>query len=199
MQDLKTVLRFQAYNARNAQIEKDRISQEICQKVVNSDAYQQAETVMWYVHCRSEGRTIPAITQALASDKQIVIPYCTRDEQNNKVLGLWLLKDMSELVIGTWGIQEPPRDRWQDKDRIVRPDELDLIIVPGVGFDSQGGRLGNGAGYYDRLLNMVRDDTILSALCYQCQVFTEIPMDTHDVYMDYVLTELNCYTAKGRN
>ncbi len=123
---------------------------------------------------------------------------CTYFYFANKVLGLWLLKDMSELVTGTWGIQEPPRDRWQDKDRIVRPDALDLIMVPGVAFDYQGGRIGNGAGYYDRLLNNVRADTILSAICYQCQIFTEIPMDTHDVYMDYVVTELNCYTGNGR-
>ncbi len=193
MQDLKAVLRRRAYDARNAQVGKDRISLEICQKVINADAYQQAKTVMWYVHCRSEVRTIPAITQALASEKQVVIPYCTRDEQNNKALGLWLLKDMSELISGTWGIQEPPRDRWQDKDRIVNPETLDLIMVPGVGFDYQGGRIGNGAGYYDRLLNKVRDDTVLSAVCYQCQVLTEIPMDTHDVYMDYVFTESNTY------
>lgn len=199
MQNLKAVLRHQAYSARNAQIEKDRISLEICQKVVNSDAYQLAEIIMCYVHCRSEVRTVPAITQALAAGKQVVIPYCTRDKQGNKVLGLWLLQDMSELIPGTWGILEPPRDRWQDKDRIVDHEALDLIMVPGVGFDRQGGRIGNGAGYYDRLLNKVRADTVLSAICYQCQVFTEIPMDTHDVYMDYVFTELDCYAGKGRN
>ena len=193
MKDLKAALRYQAYDARNAQVEKDCYSQEICRKFVNSDAYQQAKTVMWYVHCRSEVRTVPALTKALADDKQLVIPYCTRDKQGNNILGLWLLQDLSELISGTWGIMEPPRDRWGDKDRMVNYDALDLIMVPGVGFDQQGGRIGNGAGYYDRLLNKVRADTVISAVCYQGQIFPQIPMEPHDVHMDYVFTELNTY------
>ena len=197
MKDLKAAFRRQAYDVRNAQVEKDRYSQEICRKFVSSDAYQQAETVMWYVHCRSEVRTVPALIQALGGDKQLVIPFCTKDKQGNNDLGLWLLQDMSELISGTWGIMEPPRDRWGDKDRMVSPDALDLIMVPGVGFDPQGGRLGNGAGYYDRLLNKVRADTILSAVCYQGQLFPKIPMETHDVYMDYVFTEFKTYCVNN--
>ena len=114
------------------------------------------------------------------------------------MLGLWRLEDLSELVPGTWGILEPPRARWAEPGRVVDPKTLDLVMVPGVGFDLQGGRLGNGAGYYDRLLDSIRVDTVVSGVCYESQIFTKIPMDEHDIYMDYVITEQAVYSGKGR-
>ena len=76
--------------------------------------------------------------------------------------------------------------------------ELDLIMVPGVAFARDGGRLGNGAGYYDRLLKSVRADAVLAGVCYQSQLFDDVVMDKHDVYMDKVITETGIYSGKGR-
>lgn len=198
MNDLKAELRRQAYDARNAQQDKDQLSRIICEKFTAQPSYRQSETVMWYIHCRSEVRTIPAIVRALDENKKTVIPYCTRDIHGNKVLGLWRLEDLSELVPGTWGIPEPPRVRWDEPGRKVHPKSLDLIMVPGVGFDRQGGRIGNGAGYYDRLLESVRDDAVLNGVCYETQLFSNIPMDVHDIYMDAVITDQKVYSGKGR-
>ena len=183
--------RRKAYDVRNAQPDKENLSDIICNKFLAQSAYQQADTVMWYLHCRSEVRTLNFLTAALESSKNCVIPYCTVDQNGQNKLGLWLLENTSELIPGTWGILEPPESRWGEKE--VLPEQLDLVMVPGVAFDHQGGRLGNGAGYYDRLLNKVRADTVLSAVCYQGQLFPKIPMEAHDVYMDYVFTELHCY------
>ena len=199
MYDVKAVIRRQAYIARNAQLEKDRLSRIICARFIEQQAYQQAETVMWYVHCRSEVRTILALTTALEKqDKRIVVPYCTKDAEGHNKLGLWWLQDLSELTVGTWGILEPPSDRWGERAKEIVPEMLDLIMVPGVGFDRQGGRIGNGAGYYDKLLNMLRADTVLSSVCYEAQLFAEIPMQAHDVYMDHVITERAVYDGIGR-
>jgi 5-formyltetrahydrofolate cyclo-ligase len=71
-------------------------------------------------------------------------------------------------------------------------------MVPGVGFDRQGGRLGNGGGYYDRLLTRVRSDAVLTAVCYESQLFDQIAVEPHDVAMDYVITEKTIYTGIGR-
>ena len=71
---------------------------------------------------------------ALASGKRIVVPYCTTDENGENKLGLWLLESFDELVVGKWNILEPPRERWDDPAKTVAPDELDFVIVPGVGF-----------------------------------------------------------------
>lgn len=78
----------------------------------------------------------------------------------------------------------------------VSPEELDLIMVPGVAFDREGGRLGNGAGYYDRLLQQTRSDTSVVAVCYESQLCEKVSMEPHDVYMDAVITEENFYRFK---
>ena len=153
---------------------------------------------MWYLHCRSEVRTIQTVTTQLNSGKKIVIPYCTKDSQGHNTLGLWWLEDLSELVRGTWGILEPPLSRWGEAGKEIQPTELDFIVVPGVAFSRNGARLGNGAGYYDRLLHQVRTDTVLTAICYESQLFEKISMETHDIFMDFVVTEKAIYTGRGR-
>jgi len=198
MNDLKAQQRRKAYDARNAQADKEAVSRIICDQVMAQPAYRQAETVMWYIHCRSEVRTEPAVLHEISTGKHIVIPYCTKDEQGHNKLGLWRLEHFTELVPGMWGILEPPRSRWGEAGREVAPEQLDCIIVPGVAFDGHGGRLGNGAGYYDRLLRSVRADTVLVGVCYESQLLDRIAMEAHDVAMDFVITEKAIYTAPAR-
>jgi 5-formyltetrahydrofolate cyclo-ligase len=143
-------------------------------------------------------RTRHALPDALASGQRIVVPYCTTDEEGQNKLGLWLVQSMDEMVVGKWNILEPPRDRWTEPGKVVDPQELDFVMVPGVGFDRNGGRMGNGQGYYDRLLRSVRLDCQLVAPCYECQLMDEIPMGPHDMYMDKVVTEAAIYDGKGR-
>nr|WP_305906771.1 5-formyltetrahydrofolate cyclo-ligase [Methylomarinum sp. Ch1-1]MDP4519477.1 5-formyltetrahydrofolate cyclo-ligase [Methylomarinum sp. Ch1-1] len=71
-------------------------------------------------------------------------------------------------------------------------------MAPGVAFDCNGGRLGHGAGYYDRLLENVREDAVVAGVCYQAQLLESVAMDSHDVYMDKVITETAVYRGKGR-
>jgi 5-formyltetrahydrofolate cyclo-ligase len=197
--DLKKLQRQLGYRAREQQKNKALLSQQICRKFITQPAYQQAEWVMWYVHCRSEVRTLPALTQALSTfQKKIVVPYCTKNKQGERHLGLWRLESVDELLPGTWGILEPPKSRWNEKTRQVDPEQLDLIMVPGVAFDHSGGRLGNGAGYYDRLLSSVRAETVLTGVCFESQMLPGIEMQGHDVFMDYVMTENKIYQGKGR-
>ncbi len=198
MNDAKQILRRRAYEARSSQPDKDRLSRQICNSFIELPAYEQAKTVMWYLHCRSEVETLAALSAELKTDKRCVIPYCTHDENGCNKLGLWRLEDLSELVTGTWGISEPPRTRWLEAAKQVEVGELDLIMVPGVAFDRNGGRLGNGAGYYDRLLQQVRCDTVLVGVCFEAQLLDQVPMEQHDVTMNMVITEHTVYNGKGR-
>ena len=77
-------------------------------------------------------------------------------------------------------------------------EDLDLVMVPGVGFDVRGARMGHGKGYYDKLLEHARTDTPLIALAFECQMFEEIPVAGHDVFMDKVITEDHVYPGQGR-
>jgi 5-formyltetrahydrofolate cyclo-ligase len=196
--ELKSLMRRKAYDARNAQPNKDDVSSLAMAKLVELPEYRQAQTVLWYLDCRSELRTRHALPAALNGDKRIVVPYCTTDEQGANKLGLWLLESIEEMVVGKWNILEPPRDRWNEAGKVVAPEELDFVMVPGVGFDRRGGRMGNGQGYYDRLLQSVRLNCKLVAPCYESQLMEEIAMGPHDVFMDKVVTEAQVYTGKGR-
>jgi len=187
-----------AYAARNAQADKDIVSAEICRRVVSQSWYAEAETILWYLHCRSEVRTLPAVLGQLAGGKRIAVPYCTADARGVKCLGLWHLQSIDELQAGMWNILEPPPERWREADKRINPAELDAVIVPGVAFDRLGGRLGNGAGYYDRLLSQVRPDTVLAGIGYESQLLNRVDMQGHDVYMNLVATELKLYPGKRR-
>jgi 5-formyltetrahydrofolate cyclo-ligase len=196
--DPKAHLRRAAYDARNGQPDKDRISDLAVAKLLQLPEYQAAKTVLWYLDCRSELRTRQALPNALSSDKRTVVPYCTVDEAGANKLGLWWLQSMDELIVGKWKILEPPRERWGEAAKNIPPEELDLVIVPGVGFGRDGGRMGNGQGYYDRLLERVRPDCPLVALCYESQLFDNLIISPHDVYMDKVVTESAVYQGRGR-
>jgi 5-formyltetrahydrofolate cyclo-ligase len=194
----KAKMRRQAYDARNAQENKDELSKIIVDKFAKLPEYAAAKTIMWYLDVRSEVRTRYMVGDALDSDKKIIVPYCTCDEEGQNKLGLWHLESMDELVVGKWKILEPPKDRWGEEGKEVEPEELDLVMVPGVGFDRRGGRMGNGEGYCDRLLHEARSDTPLIALAFEAQMFPEIPVGPHDIFMDKVITEKAIYEGKGR-
>lgn len=195
----KNEMRRTAYDRRAAQEDKDEVSARACERFVALPEYQAAKTAMWYIDCRSETRTKPHLQAALEKgDKTIIVPYCTVDENGDNKLGLWRLESMDDLVVGKWKILEPPRELWGAPDREVAPEGLDIVMVPGVGFDRSGGRMGNGQGYYDRLLERARPDCPLVALCYETQLFDEVLVAPHDVYMDKVVTEDAVYEGKGR-
>lgn len=192
--DRKQQIRETAHAARRAQENKDEISREIVARFVALPEYQSASTVMYYVDVRAEVRTRHDLPAALESGKRIIIPWCNDDGE----LELFHLESMDELEIGMYRILEPKSELKADPAKHVAPEELDLIMVPGVGFDRRGGRTGHGKGYYDKLLEHARPDTPLVALAFECQMFDEIPMQSHDVFMDKVVTEAAVYEGIGR-
>ncbi|MCK5354131.1 MAG: 5-formyltetrahydrofolate cyclo-ligase, partial [Methyloprofundus sp.] len=72
------------------------------------------------------------------------------------------------------------------------------VVVPGVAFDQQGGRLGNGAGYYDRLFTRLKADCQLMGICFNSQLVEQVCMQKYDIYMDKVITETGIYKGRGR-
>ena len=193
LKQLKDEMRSQAHANRRAQPEKEEVNRRIVDRFVALPEYARAQTVMYYIDVRAEVRTRHALPAALASGKRIVVPYCVDGE-----LELFHLESMDELETGMYGILEPRADLREVAEKRVEVTELDLIMVPGVGFDRQGGRMGHGKGYYDKLLEHARPDTPLVALAFECQMFPSIPTQAHDVYMDKVVTEDAVYAGKGR-
>ena len=185
LQALKKQIREQAHAARNAQPDKEVLSQRIVGSFLALPEYAAARVVMFYVDVRSEVRTRQALPQVLDSGKKIVVPWCNDAGE----LELFHLQAMDELALGMYRILEPKPDLRGLPARQVQPQDLDIVMVPGVAFDRRGARMGHGKGYYDKLLQHARPTTPLVALAFDCQLFPEIPTQAHDIFMDKIITE----------
>lgn len=191
--ELKNQIREKAHANRRAQEDKDEVSRKIMSRFMSLPEYESAQTVLFYVDVRAEVRTRNDLENALKTNKRIVVPYCVDGE-----LELFHLEQIDELEIGMYKILEPREDLRDKAEKKLDVSELDLIMVPGVAFDPQGGRTGHGKGYYDKLLEHAKPETPLVAAAFDCQIFPEIPMQSHDIYMDKVVTETTTYNGRGR-
>ncbi|HAC90133.1 MAG TPA: 5-formyltetrahydrofolate cyclo-ligase [Planctomycetaceae bacterium] len=189
----KQQIRAAAHENRKNQIDIDAVSRQIVSRFMQLPEYSSAKTVMFYVDVRDEVRTRHALPEALQSGKRIVIPYCV-----DGLLELFHLESMDELSVGMYKILEPKAELREVASKRLHPQDLDLIMVPGVAFDRNGGRTGHGKGYYDKLLEHARPDAPLIALAFECQLFPEIPCESHDIYMDKVVTQSDVYQGRGR-
>ena len=194
LQKQKKAIRKQAHENRRQQENKDELSRAICEEFVALPEYAAARTVMFYVDVRTEVRTRDYLATALTHGKKIVVPWCNDQGE----LELFWLKSMDDLAIGMYKILEPKPELRSLADRRVAVAELDLVMVPGVAFTREGARMGHGKGYYDKLLEHARPDAPLVALAFECQLFPEIPTQSHDVFMDKVITEAAVYEGRGR-
>ena len=172
---------------------RSALSQVIVQEIIGLDAYDQSSTIMAYASFGSELQTDGFLRHVLAGGKTLVLPRVNRVKRR---LDLYVVKDLDlDLEPGTWGIREPKPNRCAP----VGSDVIAFVLVPGVAFDVRGRRLGYGGGFYDKLLAgpwSTRPSLVAGA--FEAQIVEEIPLDTHDVVVDIVITESMHYFCEPR-
>ena len=188
---VKREIRARSRARRRKQPNKDQLSRRICRKLAALAEYADAGVVMFYVDTASEVRTRRFLPAAWGQGKRTVVPCCAGAR-----LELFYIESIDELAPGTLRIPEPTAEIRGRADRKAELSEVDLIVMPGVAFDRRGGRIGQGEGYYDKLLATVPARTTLVALAFECQLVDEIPMSPHDVHVDKVITEKRIYERK---
>ena len=134
-----------------------------------------------FVSFGGEVNTHQIINRAISDGKIICVPKI-----QSKITGIEIFKinSLAELKSGYYGILEP-----LEKCPKVDSKNIDLIIMPGVAFDRQGGRIGYGAGFYDRFLSEMNRKVNKIALAYNLQVLDEVPVTELDVLIDGIITE----------
>lgn len=180
----KSVLRKQMQTVRSELSDRETRSQAICDRWLQSDLHRNARAIVGYVNVRSEVSTRALIESCWQTNRRVAVPYCV-----DRHLELTWITAWTDLESGRFGILEPIEPLRTDATRCPQVAELDVILVPGVAFDRQGGRLGHGQGFYDRLLSQVSQQTTLVGVAFDCQIVPHIPTEPHDVPMDFVLTE----------
>jgi 5-formyltetrahydrofolate cyclo-ligase len=184
----KAELRARGLAARQQQPHRKELSRAIAVRLGELPEYQAARVVMYYVGVSSEVHTLALLTAALQQGKTVVVPYMASSR-----IELFRLEEVDELAPGHFNILEPRRELRTQPDRTAAAEQIELVVVPGVAFDRQGGRLGHGRGYYDELLKRLRPEVPRIALAYECQLFDQIPMLPHDMPMHKVITERAVY------
>ena len=191
-QAAKALLREKVLARRDAMDAATRaaLSQAVLEEIAGLPAYRDARAVLAYAGFGSELRTGGFLRRVLDEGKTLLLPRVNRED---KLLEVYEVGDPErDLQAGTWGISEPMPERCAVAD----PLNTDFVLVPGVAFDARGGRLGHGAGFYDRLISTsLPPRAWLVAGAFETQMVEEVPMDEHDMSIDTVVTEKAHYHA----
>lgn len=164
-------------------------SESIFERLFSMNQYADAVTVLAYMSYRNEVLTRPFIKRCMRDGKKIAVPKVEVDKATLApygILSLYEIKDLeNDVHTGFKGIPEPNSPGL----RKVEPQEIDLVVVPGVAFDLSRNRIGYGAGHYDKLLPLLRPDCLKVAVAYEMQLTEYIAPSAHDIAMDMVITE----------
>lgn len=151
--------------------------------------FKRAASLLLYVSFRSEVNTMNYLEDILSLGKRLILP---RVDAKRKSLRLFEIRSVSDLSPGYMGILEPAIVSGNE----VSLNNVDIVIIPGTGFDTSGSRIGYGGGYYDRLLSYeskqlarVERHIMTIALAFEEQVGTHIPSEPHDIKVDIIVTE----------
>lgn len=162
-----------AVKALTAQQKADK-STLILSRIASSESIKSAKTVALYASLSDEVQSFELI-EFLSQTKRVVLPRVAGDDMD------FYPYTPSSLKVGAFGIEEP------QGSEPISPDEIDVIVVPGVAFTTDGKRCGRGKGYYDKYLSRSGFRAIKIGVCYTEQLAEDIPNEPHDIVMDYMI------------
>jgi 5-formyltetrahydrofolate cyclo-ligase len=149
----------------------------------------RAQRIAFYLPQGGEFDAHPLLNQALWMQRECYLPVIPR---RGRVMRFARLGRHTRMTTNRFGIGEPV------DARPLRARQLDLLLMPLVGFDHQGYRLGMGGGFYDATLAYMQHRRSwrkprLVGLAYECQRVEQLPHEPWDMPLDAVLTERQLY------
>ena len=154
--------------------DKVNAAEEVFSRLEKTAAFILADHILMY-HSLPDELSTHAFLNKWAARKHFYLPRV-----NGVDLEI-LPYNESRLELGSFHIEEPTGTD------TVSPEEIELVVVPGVAYDKKGKRLGRGKGFYDRLLKTTKATKI--GVAYEFQLMDELPSEPHDVGMDMVITQ----------
>jgi len=158
--------------------QRAQASQHICERIQEWDAIRSANVVFTYLPMRGEVDLRPLLAET--PQVQWAIPRVIETPEPHLLFHAY---QPDHLVLHRWGMLEP-----DPSAPLITPEQVDLILVPGLAFDRRGFRIGYGGGYYDRLLSR-RGRAITLGVCYQALLLDDVPHEAHDLPVEYLVTE----------
>lgn len=162
-------------------LDREAWTAAIAARLEELPAWREADVVHTYVGAvEGEVGTREIVRRALAEGRAVACPRVRWDPPR---LETYAIRSLDDLVESRRGLWEPDPDHAEP----VADSALDLVVVPGLAFDRRGWRIGFGAGLYDRFLSGV--DAPRVALAFSLQVQDSLPVEPHDVPVDWIVTE----------
>lgn len=166
-----------------------RDSEIISKKIISHHLFQKARNIMIYLPFKNEVDIKIVIESAWDKNKQVLAP---KIEPSIKKINPYIIKSWNDLELGFYQIYEP-----KDDDKNPFPiEEIELVLVPGVAFDKNGYRLGYGGGYFDRFFDQFNIPPYRLAVAFDFQVVDQIPIFSHDIPMNEIITEKKSYSNR---
>jgi len=166
-----------------------RVASRIAALLLAEPRVRSARRIALYAALEGEVPSRPLFDALLALGKPCLFPRALEP----RALAFAVVADWSELRPGRYGVLEPPAQA-----AVIRPEEGDLVLVPGVAFDRAGNRLGRGQGCYDRAFPPAAPrPPLLIGVAYQLQLVDAVPHGETDRRMDAVVTEQGLHWTGG--
>lgn len=143
--------------------------------------FRNASTLIAFSAIQKELDLSALLTHARTLGKRVGLPSVVGER-----LELLELGDPSQLVVGAFDILEPPPDAPR-----IAPEDVDLVLVPGLAFDGTGHRIGYGRAFYDRLLPTL-PRAFRIGVAFDFQLVSELPVEPHDVPMHCIVSDAQC-------
>ncbi|ELK38233.1 5-formyltetrahydrofolate cyclo-ligase [Myotis davidii] len=159
--------------------------------VIAHSQYQKSQRISIFLSMQDEIETDEIIKDIFRRGKTCFIPRYRFQSNHMDMVRLASPEEIASLPKTSWNIPQPGED--EAREDALSTGGLDLIFMPGLGFDKQGHRLGRGRGYYDTFLRrceqlqQARPYTV--ALAFKEQICDQVPVDEHDMKVDEVLYE----------
>jgi 5-formyltetrahydrofolate cyclo-ligase len=145
--------------------------------------FLESKIALLYIDRDNEVGTSEILKRAYAYNKIVILPVITTSPKDLRLYKID--RPETDLKPGPNGVPVPDTERC----RPVPLDCIDIAIIPGLAFDEKGGRIGSGTGYYDRLIPHLPITTRKVALAYDGQIVAQVPMESHDKYVDIIITD----------
>jgi len=163
-------------------LERDKKSKIIALKLFELEKYKNAKSILLFYPFGSEVDTRIIIEDALLHGKKVALPKVIR---KNELEFYFISNPEKDLEYGFFGIMEP------DIKKCTKTDikDIELAIIPGVGFDEDFNRLGYGGGFYDRFMSSLDKKVLKISLCFEVQIIENVPICNYDKKIDMIITE----------
>lgn len=160
-------------------------SRRACEVFLSQSLFQRAASILLYMPLQGEVDVRLIMERAVSNGKRVALPRFVPETGHYETFFI----DDKPLKPGPFGVLEPG-------NALPAPlNLLDLVVVPGLGFDWRGRRLGRGKGFYDRLLSEATG--VKCGICFDEQILAEIPIEAHDVSVDYLATPSRWQDCRG--